>query len=89
MSPPLSPESERRISLLFSAENRTEAASLLVDQCGNNLPFCEKYDQFQMERARFAALKLSDGSLEKLKAAIELGGWPGLETSIFVPNPIG
>jgi hypothetical protein len=72
MSPPLSPETERRVSFLFSSESRAEAGRLLVEQCGNNLPFCDNLDQSQMERARFSALKLSEGSIEKLKTAIEL-----------------
>lgn len=72
MSPPLSPETERRVSILFSPETRAEASRLLAEQCGNNLPFCEKLDQFQMERWRFSALKLSEGNIEKLSKAIEL-----------------
>jgi hypothetical protein len=72
MSPPLSPETERRVSILFSPETRVEASRLLVEQCGNNLPFFANLDEFQLERARFAALKLSEGSIEKLKKAIEL-----------------
>jgi hypothetical protein len=72
MSTPLSPETERRVFILFSSNNRAEAGRLLVEQCGNNLAFCDKFDQFQMERFRFAALKLSEGSIEKLKTAIEL-----------------
>jgi hypothetical protein len=67
MSPPLSPETERRVSILFSPETRAEASRLLAEQCGNNLPFCEKLDQFQMERWR-----LSEGNIEKLSKAIEL-----------------
>lgn len=31
---------------------------LLLHQCGNNLPFCEKSDEFRLEPIRFAALKL-------------------------------
>ena len=36
-------------------------SELLIHQCGNNLPFCEKQDEFQLERIRFSALKLSAG----------------------------
>ena len=45
---------------------------LLLHHCGNNLPFCEKLDEFQLERVRFSALKLSAGNIDKLKDAIEL-----------------
>jgi hypothetical protein len=40
-----------------------EPQRLVAEQCGNNLPFCDKLDQFQMERARFSALKLSEGNI--------------------------
>ena len=72
MSPPLSPETERRLLILFPPDTRAEAVRLLVEQCGNNLPLLEKLNQFELERARFSALKLSQGSIEKLKKAIEL-----------------
>lgn len=72
MSPPLSPETERRVSILFSPETRVEASRLLIEQCGNNLPFFDRLDQFQLERARFSALKLSEGNIEKLMKAIAL-----------------
>jgi hypothetical protein len=72
MPPPLSPETERRVSLLFLPESRAEASRLLITECGSNLPFFEKFDQFEMERARFSALKLSRGNIEALKDAIEL-----------------
>jgi hypothetical protein len=72
MSPPLSHETQRWVSILFSPETRAEASRVLSEQCGNNLPFCEKLDQFQMERWRFAALKLGEGSIDKLSRAIEL-----------------
>jgi hypothetical protein len=45
---------------------------MLVEECGNNLPSLEKLNQFQLERFRFAALKLSNGSLERLREAITL-----------------
>ena len=48
------------------------AADLLVTRCGSNLPFNEEADGRSLERIRFAALKLSDGDLAKLRAAIEL-----------------
>lgn len=35
-------------------------------------PFCEKSDEFQLERVRFAVLKLSGGDLEKLRKAVKL-----------------
>jgi hypothetical protein len=72
MSPCLSPETERRIAALFPLPLRAEVSELLKIQCGNNLPFCNNYDEFQLERIRFSALKLSAGKIEKLKDAITL-----------------
>ena len=57
---------------MFPSDARTEVAELLLHQCGNNLPFSERDDEFQLERVRFAALKLGAGDLERLKRAIEL-----------------
>ena len=71
-TPPLSPETERRLALLFHGDDARTAATLLLHECGNNLPFCEKSDSIQLERIRFAALKLSAGNLDNLREAIAL-----------------
>jgi len=70
--PQLSPETVRRVDVLFPPENRERAKSLLYEQCGNNLPFQEKADMYQLERFRFAALKYSDGNLDLLESAVKL-----------------
>jgi hypothetical protein len=72
MSPRLSTDTERHIAVLSPASHKAEVSELLLHQCGNNLPFCEKSDEFQLERLRFAALKLSAGNIDKLKDAIRL-----------------
>ncbi len=72
MSKRLSPETERCIQAYFPPEGRAEVAKLLLHECGNNLPFLEKLDEFELERVRFAALKLSRGNLDWLKEAINL-----------------
>jgi hypothetical protein len=69
---PLSPETRRRLNLLFAQADRRQAEELLVNECVNNLPFLEKLDMFKLERFRFAALKLSNGDLSKLWQAVEL-----------------
>jgi hypothetical protein len=69
---PLSPETRRRLDLLFRPKDRADAVELLVKECGNNLPFLEKLDEYQLERFRFAALKISGGDLNKLYRAVEL-----------------
>lgn len=69
---PLSPETQRRLELLFAPEDRAAATELLVTECGTNLPFLDELDMFQLERYRFAVLKLSGGELEGLWSAVEL-----------------
>ena len=80
VGPPLSPETIRRVDILFRPEDRERAKALLYERCGNNLPLLEKDDMYQLERFRFAALKYSDGSLPTLEAAVELAqlGWRDL-----------
>jgi hypothetical protein len=53
---------------------------LLLEECGNNLPFRGKVDSLAMDRFRFAVLKLSGGDWAKLPKAIELAkqDWRGL-----------
>lgn len=68
----LSPETQRRLEILFREEDRAEAARLLAEECGNNLPFLEKLDERGLERFQFAALKLSEGDLTKLRDAVAL-----------------
>jgi hypothetical protein len=67
--------SERTIEIvtkLFSQDQRREVEELLKIECADNIPFCESYDKFQMERIRFSVLKLSEGKLDELVRAIEL-----------------
>ena len=68
----LSPETLRRLELLFPPDTRELAELLLRSDCGNNLPLHEPQDAKGLERVRFAALKVSDGQLEKLEEAIRL-----------------
>lgn len=69
---PLSPETALLVSILFEPELVSEAVSLLEERCGTNLPFLSGLDSRQLERYRFAALKLSEGNLSKLQSAIAL-----------------
>jgi hypothetical protein len=68
----LSPETQRRLKLLFRQRNQAEAEELLVQECGNNLPGSEKSDEYDLERVRFAAMKVSNGNLNKLYEAVGL-----------------
>jgi hypothetical protein len=55
--PALSPETLRRVDILFPPDDRDRVKALLYEQCGNNLPFLDKADMYALERFRFAALK--------------------------------
>jgi hypothetical protein len=68
----VSPETDRRIALLFPLEEQDLVRMVLAEECGNNLPFLEKLDDIQLERFRFAVLRLSDGKLDKLARAVAL-----------------
>jgi len=72
MTVELSEGTLRRLEILFEEPQRAQAAQLLVDECGNNLPLCEHTTPASLERIRFAALKLSRGDLPGLEEAIAL-----------------
>jgi len=56
---------------LFSGQHRDAVEKYLLETCGDNLPGVDP-DYVQLaERIRFAVLKLSEGDLKKLHAAIE------------------
>lgn len=62
----------RRVEFLFAPENRAEAVLLIERDCGNGLPFLDKASPVELERYRFAALKISEGDIIKLRRAIEV-----------------
>jgi gluconokinase len=68
----LSPLSQQLVEKLFETEDQKEAARHLVEECGNNLPFCKDSNEYSMERIRFAALRVSIGYLDDLQSAIDL-----------------
>lgn len=90
MNTRLSTETKRRIDKLFAPSQRDEVTRLLQDECGNNLPLLENYDEIQLERFRFAALKLSVGCLSKLHDAVRLAkvDWRDLLVSAEFANDV-
>ena len=71
MTPRLSPRTKQLVALFFSPREVDEASEWLEEECGNNLPSCKDNDEYDMERIRFAAIKLSQGNLLKLLKAID------------------
>ena len=65
-------ELDKRIALLFPPEQHEEVRTLLMEECGNNLPFQKDATPEDLKRFRFAALKLSDGTLDALHRAVRL-----------------
>jgi len=68
----LSKKTSDRINLLFCDDEKKEVEDLLKIECGDKIPFCENRGKYEMERIRFAVLKLSEGNIGKLVEAIEL-----------------
>jgi len=71
MPPKLSPRTRQLVEKIFGPKRVDEAVQWLEDECGNNLPSCDKADEYEMERIRFAAIKLSAGNIQKLLKAID------------------
>lgn len=66
----LSPDTLTRVEALFGPEELAAARTLLESECADNLPFCERLDSVGLERLRFAVLRLSAGSLHRLRREI-------------------
>jgi hypothetical protein len=69
---PLSKETKHRLAILFDGEDAALATKLLVNDCGSNLPLLDKLSPSELDRFRFAAVKLSQGKLQGLEDAIRL-----------------
>lgn len=72
LSSKLSTGTEQRLAAMFAPGDRALVSELLIEDCGNNLPFMESKDSQELERVRFAVLKLSGGDLNELQRAIDL-----------------
>lgn len=68
----MSPETRKRIDLLFAPDLRCEVAAWLASGCGRNLPLAKDASDSAVERIQFAALKVSGGDVDGLHRAIEL-----------------
>ena len=68
----LSVRTARLVDILFSEGQRQTARKLLEDHCGANLPSLSDLDPTQLERYRFAAIRISNGDMKRLESAIAL-----------------
>jgi hypothetical protein len=69
--PKLSSRTLQLVEKLFRPKQVAEAVQWLEEECGNNIPSCNNHDEYQMERIRFAVIKLSQGNINKLLRAID------------------
>jgi hypothetical protein len=69
---PLSEPTRVRILALFSGSDAARAGSILVEDCGDNLPLLAMSTSEGLERIRFAAIRLSGGRLDDLRKAVAL-----------------
>jgi len=71
MPPKLSPRTMQLVEKIFSPKQVAETVQWLEEECGNNIASCNNHDEYQMERIRFAVIKLSWGNINKLLRAID------------------
>jgi hypothetical protein len=62
----------RRLRVIFAEDVQKDAEALLVHECGRGLPFQDGASPEDLERIRYAALRLSKGRIDKLCDAIQL-----------------
>ena len=68
----LTNETKKIIEILFPGTYASEVTQLLIEECGNNIPFCENHTPEEMERIRYSVLRTSNGNFDFLKNGIEL-----------------
>ncbi|MDA8975545.1 hypothetical protein N9055_01285 [Akkermansiaceae bacterium] len=59
-----------KIQWVFSSEHEAEASELIQKHCGFSLPCMQTIKPEDYDRIRFAVMKLSEGSIEKLRNEI-------------------
>lgn len=68
----LSVRTAKLVEILFFEGQRETARKLLEEHCGANLPSLSDLDSTQLERYRFAAIRISNGDMKRLESAIVL-----------------
>ncbi len=68
----LSTRTKQHVTALFGSSDCAEAERLLASDCAGNLPLVHNPTPSGLERLRFAAIRLSGGSLPRLRDAIKL-----------------
>jgi hypothetical protein len=68
----LSPLTRQHVAALFAAADVPQAEQLLAHECAENLPLVRDPTPEGLERLRFAAIRVSEGALPRLRDAIAL-----------------
>jgi len=68
----MSPEAQSKLEQIFPQEQWSAVIALLDSECGSGLPLIGKQGAIGIERVQCAALKLSEGSMEKLGRAVQV-----------------
>ena len=63
---------QKLVDIIYFKSQKTIVINILNNECGNNLPLCEDWTSKQLERIRFAVIKLSEGQLDKFQYAVKL-----------------
>lgn len=86
----LSEATWENVRAIFPPTQHDVVAEILQNECGNNLPFLEKETPEGLERFRFAVLKLSEGSMRKLREAIRMANtdWRDLLVAAGFANSV-
>ena len=68
----ISEATKQRVLAMFASGGAPEAETLLAMDCGRNLPGMDDATAKELERIRFAAIRLSGGDIGRLRDAIRL-----------------
>jgi len=68
----LSSRTWQLVKFLFKPEEQESAGKMLVEECGQNLPFMKEADESQLERIRVAVLRIGIGDMAETRKAIDL-----------------
>ena len=79
---PLTPDTQRLIAQDFSPEDQLAAAELLEQKCGTSLPLMGDRLPEEIERVRFAVLKLCHGNIEQLAREIDIANCDWRDTLV-------
>lgn len=63
---------QKLVDIIYSKSQKTIVINILINECGNNLPLCKDWTSKQLERIRFAVIKLSEGTLDKFQYQLNL-----------------